>query len=58
VVRGPVIALLALLLLVWVGMGVSTATLLRRAEVPSSRAWPLALVAWPLVLWRVRGLRE
>ena len=57
-IRGPVVALVALALLVWVGMGVSTATLLRRAQVPAARAWPLALAAWPLVLWRVRGRRE
>ena len=52
--RGPLTALLALSLLVWVGMGVSTATLLRRAGVPGVRAWTVALVAWPAVLRRIR----
>ena len=43
-------------LLIWVGMGVSTATLLRRAEVPAGRAWALSLLAWPVVLFRIRRL--
>lgn len=54
--RGPLTAMAALAALVWLGMGISTATLLRRAEVPAVRAWPAALLAWPLVLRRVRHL--
>ena len=50
----PLIALTALAVLVWLGMGASTATLLRRAGAPVGRALALSLVAWPLVLWRLR----
>lgn len=52
------VALLALLGLVWLGMAVSTATLLRRAAVPGPRAWAASLLAWPLVLRRLRELDD
>jgi hypothetical protein len=55
---GPLTAFVVLAVLVWVGMGVSTATLLQRAEVPALRAWTLALVAWPAVLFRIRRLED
>jgi hypothetical protein len=55
---GPLTALVVLGVLVWVGMGVSTATLLRRAGVAVLRAWVVALVAWPAVLLRIRRLSE
>jgi hypothetical protein len=56
--QGPLGALLGLALLVWFGMGISTATVLRRAEVPTARAYAVCLLAWPLVLRRLRQLRE
>lgn len=54
---GPLTALAVLGVLIWVGMGVSTATLLRRAGVAVPRAWAVAVLAWPAVLFRIRRLR-
>jgi hypothetical protein len=51
----PLIALLGLGLLVHVGMGVRTALALRRVGVPAARAWPAAMLAWPLVRRAVAG---
>jgi hypothetical protein len=55
--QGPLGALLVLAVLVWLGMAVSVATLLRRAGVPAARAYLVCLAVWPLVLRRVRELR-
>lgn len=56
-VREPVIVLVVLGALVWLGMGVSMATVLRRAGIAPLRAWLIGLLAWPLVLRRVRQMR-
>jgi hypothetical protein len=45
----PLVAVLVLGLLVYVGMGTRTAVALRRAGVPAGRAWAAGLLAWPLV---------
>ena len=58
VLQGPLGAMLGLGVLVWLGMGVSVATLLRRADVPAGRAYGASLLLWPLVLRRLRQLRE
>jgi hypothetical protein len=55
--QGPLGALLVLAVLVWLGMAVSVATMLRKAGVPPARAYLVCLAVWPLVLRRVRELR-
>jgi hypothetical protein len=57
VLQGPLGAMLGLAVLVWLGMAISVATLLRRADVPAARAYLVCLALWPLVLRRVRQLR-
>lgn len=56
--RGPLGGLLALAVLVWLGMAVSTASLLHRVGVPAVRAYGTCLLAWPLVARRVRQLQR
>jgi hypothetical protein len=55
--REPVVAAVALLLMLHVGMAVRTATALRRTGVPAGRAWTASLLAWPLVR-RAVALRD
>lgn len=43
------IATVVLALLVYVGMGIRAALLLRRAGVPGPTAWLAGVLAWPLV---------
>ncbi|HSK24840.1 MAG TPA: hypothetical protein VK906_16770 [Egicoccus sp.] len=43
------IAAVVLGLLVYLGMGLRAALLLRRAGVPAARAWLAGVLAWPLV---------
>lgn len=43
------VATLALALLVYVGMGIRAALVLRRAGVPGTKAWLAGVLAWPLV---------
>lgn len=43
------VAAVVLALLVYVGMGIRAALLLRRADVPGPTAWLAGLLAWPLV---------
>jgi hypothetical protein len=57
VLQGPLVAVAVLGVLVWLGMGVSVGTMLRRAEVPPLRAYVASLLLWPLLVRRMRQLR-